>query len=133
MSPIVPEDSPLRRPPLSLSRRQVLVLDGIRYASEMADLAYERIYAALQNIARSGSGPGPIPSRTIATVMLDAWSIIDAVHRFVKLVPCTRIGLAKRTADGEPWMRLLKDRTSDAIELRNAVQHQKDELANLLK
>jgi hypothetical protein len=50
---VIPEDSPLRRPPLALSRRQVLVLDGIRYAADMADIAYERLDSHLQNIAGS--------------------------------------------------------------------------------
>lgn len=34
------ENSILRKPPAEFSRRQVLVLDGIRYAAEMALIAY---------------------------------------------------------------------------------------------
>ena len=116
-SPIVPEDSPLRRPPPDLSRRQVLILDGIRYAGEMADLVYGRVYDGLQGIARSRSEPS---TRTIAAVMLDAWSVVDAVHRFVDLAGALP-GLPHGT-----WLRLLRSRTFDALAIRDDVQHQKD-------
>lgn len=114
---LVPEDSPLRRPPPELSRRQVLFLDGIRYAAEMADVAYQRLFDGLKQLADSR----PVPStRDIARVMLDAWSIVDAVHRFVDLVeglPGLKHG---------PWLRLLRDRCGDLLALRDDVQHQNE-------
>lgn len=119
---IVPEDSPLRRPPSELSRRQVLFLDGIRYAAEMADLAYERLSDGLQGIARSEAKPS---TRDIAAVMLDAWSVIDAVHRFVDLASSLP-GLSQDT-----WLRLLRQRSSDALKLRDDVQHQIERVATL--
>lgn len=123
ISPIVPEDSPLRKPPSELSRRQVLFLDGIRYAAEMADLAYERLSDGLQGIARPEAEPS---TRDIAAVMLDAWSMIDAVHRFVDLASSLP-GLSQGT-----WLRLLRQRSSDALALRDDVQHQIERVATLI-
>jgi len=98
-TPVVPEDSALRKPPKELSGRQVLILDGIRYAVEMADVAYGWLYERLARMARSSSEP---TTRDIAAVMLDAWSVIDAVHRFVDLV-----GAMPGLPQG-PWFRGLR-------------------------
>jgi len=123
-APVVPEDSPLRRPPPNLSRRQVLILDGLRYAAEMADVAYERLYLQLQDIARSTAEP---TTREIAAAMLDAWSVVDSVHRFVDLAN-TMPGLAHG-----PWLRRVRQQCADALDLRDAVQHQAGEIARLLE
>jgi hypothetical protein len=48
---MIREDSPLRHPPTALSRRQAIILDGIRYAADMADVAYERLTFNLQRVA----------------------------------------------------------------------------------
>lgn len=116
---LIPEDSPLRRPPSTFSRRQVLVLDGIRYAAEMAHIAYDRLYAHLQSVAASRTEPRV---RDTAIAMLDAWSIVDSAHRLRDLVD-SMPGLANST-----WKRLLRERTDDIAALRNCVQHQLDEI-----
>lgn len=115
---IASKNSPLKNPPLELSRKQVLLLDGLRYSAEMSNIAYERLFEKLQTIAIAQSSPS---TREIAETMLDAWSVVDAVHRFVDLAGSTP-GLCKQG----PWFRLLKERTSDALELRNDVQHLDD-------
>src|SRR4051812_16197459 len=76
---LIPEESPLRHPPAELSRRQVYILDGIRFAAEMAHIAYERLSTLLQGVASSSHEPS---TRDIATAMLDAWSIVDSAHHF---------------------------------------------------
>ena len=116
-SAVIPENSPLRNPPADLSRNQVLLLDGLRYAAEMSDVAYERLSGKLQEIARSRSEPS---TRDIAAAMLDAWSVIDAVHRFVEIAGVLP-GLPQGT-----WLRLLRQRSSDALALRDDVQHQRE-------
>src|SRR5437016_2713345 len=90
------------------------ILDGIRYAAENADIAYERLYDCLQSIARSSAEPS---TRHIAAAVLDAWAIVDAIHRFVDLVDSLP-GLSKGT-----WFRLLTERTKDCLALRDDVQH----------
>jgi hypothetical protein len=119
----IPEDSPLRKPPETFSRPQVLILDGIRYAAEMADIAYVRLFNQLQAISSSTAEPSV---RDIATAMLDAWSIIDSAHRFRDMVGQLP-GLPNSL-----WKRLLRDRTEDAAELRDSVQHQLGEIDGLI-
>jgi len=120
---LISEDSPLRRPPAEFSRRQVLILDGIRYAAEMAHVAHERLSAHLQGIAAS---PGEPRVRDTAAAMLDAWSIVDSAHRFGDLVGSLP-GLPN-----SPWRRLLRQRTVDVAELRDRVQHQLGEIDSLV-
>ncbi len=119
----IPEDSPLRRPPDAFSRRQVLILDGIRYAAEMAHIAYERMSAHLQGIAASQEEPRV---RDSAAAMLDAWSIVDSAHRFRDLVS-NLPGLPNSL-----WRRVLQERTEDVAELRDCVQHQLDRIKGLI-
>ena len=120
---MVREDSPLRHPPRDLSRGQVLILDGIRYSGDMADLAYERLASHLQRVAALETEP---TVGDIATAMLDAWSIVDSAHRFRDLV-ANLPGVSNL-----PWKRLLLMRTEDVADLRNRVQHQLGELDGLL-
>jgi hypothetical protein len=120
---LIPEDSPLRQPPKEFSRRQVLILDGIRYAAEIADIAYERLAVKLQAIARSTTEPS---TSDIAIAVADAWSIVDSAHRFYDLaneMPGIRRGV---------WFRLLEKRLKDVLELRNCVQHQAGEINDLI-
>jgi hypothetical protein len=120
---LIPEDSPLRQPPRAFSRRQMLILDGIRYAAEMAHLAYDRLYRNLQGTAASLNEPR---AQDTASAMLDAWSIVDSAHRFRDLVE-NMPGLGNST-----WKRLLRDRTEDVAELRDCVQHQLGEIDDLI-
>jgi hypothetical protein len=114
----------LRSLPTELSRRQILILDGIRYAAEIADIAYERLERTLQGIAADYMVEIP-PPRGIATALLDAWTIVDSAHRYGDLVHRTP-GIPNA-----PWKRLLRDRIAAAGELRNAVQHQLEEVGRL--
>ena len=120
---MIPEDSPLRRPPVTFSRRQVLILDGIRYAADMAHIAYERLDGHLQNIAAASTGEPSV--RDIAAAMLDAWSIVDSAHRFRDLV-ANLPGLPN-----SPWKRALDERTKDVAKLRDCAQHQLGEIEGL--
>lgn len=112
---MIAEDSILRHPPKELSRRQVLILDGIRYAADMLEIAYNRLRRHLQEIAAAPHEP---MVADIAAGMLDAWSIVDSAHRFRDLVE----GLPGLR--NSPWKRLLRDGTKDIADLRNRVQHQ---------
>src|SRR5262245_46599550 len=89
----------------------------------MADIAYERLAEALQNIAASTVKPS---TRDIGAAMADAWSIVDSVHRFHDLV-MNMPGLSN-----SPWRKLLGNRLTDVVELRNSIQHQLGEMNHLL-
>jgi hypothetical protein len=123
MAILISEDSPLRKPPAELSRRQVLILDGIRYAAEMAHIANERLYAKLQSISATLD---ETRVRDSVEAMLDAWAIVDSAHRFRDLVESLP-GLKN-----SPWRRILQDRTGDVAELRHCVQHQRKEIEGLI-
>lgn len=118
----IPDNSPLRNPPEGFSRRQCLVLDGLRYAAEMADIAYERLSAATETFPTNNPA-----IRDTAGLMLDAWSIIDSAHRFKRL-------LANLTGlPNAPWRRTFEHATTEVTELRNALQHQTGEITDLIQ
>lgn len=113
--------SPLRKPPPGLSRRQILLLDGLRYAADMADVSYQRLAPYLQQLPEEPS------ALETATAMLDAWAIVDSSHRFRDLAQVFP-GL------GNPsWRSELRRGTEDVANLRNCVQHQRGEIEALVK
>lgn len=112
-------DSPLVKPPAEISERQIVLLDGIRYTADMAGIALDRLWQKLSSIDRNMDAT---TSADIAEAMLDAWSIVDASHRLVDLISALS-GL--RNA---PWKRLFRDRMADALDLRDAWQHQDGEV-----
>lgn len=120
----VAHDSPLRKPPQPISERQIVLLDGIRYSVDMAGIAIDRLWRQLCFIDTSES---PIENHHIAEAALDAWSIIDAAHRMSDLVE-NLPGLPN--AD---WRRVFRQRVNDALELRNAWQHQVGEAARIIE
>ena len=101
----------------------MLYLDGIRYAAEIADVAYERLSEKLRTVAESMKETS---SRDIAMAIADAWTIVDSVHRFHDLI--TQLpGLDKNT-----WVKLFVTRVKVALELRDCVQHQTGEVGDLI-
>jgi hypothetical protein len=64
----------------------IQMLDGIRYAIAMADLSYNRL---THTLAAAFQEPETCPNtfRIATAAFLDAWSMIDSVHRLGKLKP----------------------------------------------
>lgn len=96
-------------------------LDAIRYTTEMASVAYERLLNVLMNEPHVEQGTSA-QFRQTTIVMLDAWSIIDAAHRyntFVQNFPGLRNTSIKSS---------VKKATEDAAFLRDKVQHQVTEI-----
>lgn len=120
---ITVQDLPFRNPPHDFSRRQVLILDGIRYSVEMAQIAYQRLYALLQNLSSISDKDLFVPS---AEAMLYAWTIVDSAHRYRDLLLAFP-GLKRKT-----WVKLTEKRTEDVAQLRNCVQHQLGEIPNII-
>ena len=121
----VSTDSPLRNPPCPISERQAVLLDGVRYSADMAGIAIDRLWRQLCLI--SSAKEGDIRTHHIAEAALDAWSIIDAAHRMFDLVNGLP-GLRNSS-----WRRTFEQRMSDALELRNMWQHQKDEAQRIVE
>ena len=119
---LIPEDSPLRVLPTDLSRRQVLYFDGIRYAAEMINLSYNRLFSQLMEI---GATDREVTTLDIATAMLDAWSIVDSTNRFRDLVKRTP-GLHRKS-----WKHILLADTSEVDAMRNGIQHIEGNISDL--
>jgi hypothetical protein len=54
MRPMISKESPFRRMPTDLPRRQILYFDALRCSAEMAGLAFERLHALLMLISGQG-------------------------------------------------------------------------------
>lgn len=114
---IIDDNSPFRRIPTQTGRKHMLFYDGIRYSVEMADLAHNRLRETLYEIAQSPHAPDPA-SHDFASAVLDAWSIVDLVHRLRGLIEQTP-GIKQKSP---PLLSFMK-KTADVERLRNAVQH----------
>lgn len=123
---IIGEDSPLRRLPAALDRKQVLFLDGIRYSVNMADLAYSRLQQTLYRLAMSQQDYDGFDLDVLSAVQ-DAWSIVDSLHRLRGLLRQT-----PRFKQKSPDMRVFMQHTEKVEDLRNAVQHLNHEIDKLV-
>jgi hypothetical protein len=119
MTPRIRPDSPLKSPPLPVSERQIMLLDGIRHAADMSAIALDRLWQKLSYIDSTGDN---ITSADLAEAALDAWSIVDAAHRIGDLIG-NLPGLPNA-----PWKRVFLDRMKLAMEFRNDWQHQLDDV-----
>ncbi len=112
---LLSEESPLRRLPDGLNQRQRLILDGIRYAIDMADLAYNRLLNTLA-VYSSGSVDA-VPSQIYTSAFSDAWSVVDSVDRLRGLL------LLIPGAKESPEVQVFQDRSKSIRVLRNSIQH----------
>lgn len=76
------KESPLRRLPAALDRKQALYFDGMRHAIEIADLAYLRLAATLNWLAREEALQH---DDAMTSAFADSWTFVDAEHRFYSL------------------------------------------------
>jgi hypothetical protein len=100
-----------------------MLLDGIRYAADMAAIALDRLWTKLTHI---DSTIDEVTSADIAEAALDAWSIIDAAHRLSDLIG-NLPGLPNK-----PWRRIFANRMKDAAEFRDEWQHQLTEVERVV-
>jgi hypothetical protein len=113
---VLKDDSPLHRLPPGYPVPLVQMLDGIRYAIALADLSYTRLR---QTLATAFQEPGtrPVPFRIATAAFLDAWSMIDSMHRLGKLLWDTV------TKDAIPEVEVFLEAVRSVRELRNSFQH----------
>lgn len=122
---IIEKESPLRHLPADLDPKQATFLDGIRYAIEMADLAYSRLTQSLHVFATeyARGSETTVNDRLWASSFLDAWSIVDSVHRLRGLL--AQLPQLKKSS---PPYQVFERKTRDVEEMRNIVQHLNREL-----
>ncbi|KJS82607.1 MAG: hypothetical protein JM58_14730 [Peptococcaceae bacterium BICA1-8] len=82
---IIGDDSPLRHLPSVLNPRQILLLDGIRYSVDMADIAYTRLFNSLTYVSINHNSK-EFDFSIFSHAFLDAWSVIDSVNRMRSLL-----------------------------------------------
>jgi hypothetical protein len=114
MALIILPDSPLIRLPANLPPIQASFFDAIRLCVQYIDLAYRRIEESLSQITLQHD-------RSLAlgpAAIMDAWSVIDTVHRLRALVSGLP-GYKNQAAS----KRLFLNRTRDVEQLRNSFQH----------
>jgi hypothetical protein len=120
--PLVPSDSPLRRIPTTVDRRDILFLDGIRYCFEAYELASSRLANGLHLMALRNQTETPLGPH-IVEVTMDAWTMIDVVHRLRELLQQVP-KLKKR----EPELQLFLRNTESIEHLRHYFQHFRTEI-----
>ena len=125
MEEIIGADSPLRKLPSSFPTRQVLFFDGIRYSLSTLDLAHARLYEELAKITHDGE-PTDSSEIDFTSVFLDAWAVVDNVHRLKALLDNVP-GLKKK----EPALQLFKKSLSTFEPLRHGIQHLNSEIPKL--
>jgi hypothetical protein len=121
---ILTEQSRFRRIRADLHPHQASFIDGIRFSIETLDVAYSRLCGCLDRISRMPNAGDSGVSTAIA--LLDAWAVIDAVHRLRELLN-QMPGLKKNS----PTLQLFIRNTEDASEFRNTIQHLRGELKEM--
>lgn len=124
---IISEDSPTRRPPVTLDPRSVLYLDGIRYSTELLDLAFRRLEQNLENLTdreEAESGLGLL----IVEAISDAWAFVDSFHRLRELVQQLP-GLKQN----QPQLQIFLRQSTQVKELRRYVQHLRNEIDDFVE
>jgi hypothetical protein len=120
---IIEDDSSLRRHPPLRPKENVLV-DAIRLSIEMANHAYSRLRSSAHTVSLSQKRKEVLPKHIFTPIFLDAWSIIDSVHRLRRLLQSV---LLRKKAEVRGFLAATKSIT----DLRNAVQHIDEEIENL--
>src|SRR5580704_16732496 len=114
----IANDSPLRHLPADMPREQMLFFDGMRVATEMADLSYGRLAASLRELALSERLAEASEGAAKLAAITDAWNFIDSVNR---------LGVLADRCPGLQKSSTAYKRFSHAIagikDLRNFAQH----------
>lgn len=112
------DQSPFRRMPSRMDKRQLLFLVGIRYSIEIIDVSYRTLLRLLNDegtIAKATSDTFPM-------VVSMAWSMIDSANRFRVLVEkMPHISQGPHFQAGFRKLAVVED-------LRNPIQHLNQEI-----
>lgn len=120
--PLVPTDSPLRKVPTTVERRDVLFLDGIRYCFEAFELSSRRLAHGLHSMGLRDDTAMPLGPQ-IVEVTTDAWTMIDVVHRLRELLQ-----QVPKLRKKEPELQLFIRKTKSIEDLRHYFQHFRTEI-----
>lgn len=123
---MIQKTSHLKNIPTNLNPHQTLFLSSIRVTIEMVDIAYARLLETLGQLT-DVEKVGPNLERLASEALLDAWSIVDAIHRLRESLD-QMLGLVRSRSHG---LQIFKRRTADFQILRNSVQHLRGEITDM--
>ncbi|MBK8246670.1 MAG: hypothetical protein IPK85_04630 [Gemmatimonadetes bacterium] len=124
-APLITDKSPLLLLPDNVDPAQKRCLEGMRVAMQFVDVSYHRLRSLLISYARSAAANSPSEH---ATLMLDAWTVIDATERLRGLVQ-----RLKHYSSRAPSKEIFLRSTASVTGLRNAVQHLDGEVSRTLE
>ncbi len=120
---MISEDSPLRKLPHGLNPKQIVFLDALRISAEIAGQAYEELMNDLRLLSKKTSDQSP----NYVRVVRNAWTLVDAVHRFRAVL--RQMPGIEHNEVFELFMR----RTEKVEGMRNATQHLNNELDGIAR
>jgi len=120
-------NSPFRRLPANIERKQLLFWDGVRFAVEAGNLAHERLKANLRDISGRTPTEAEIYAATVAATT-DAWTIVDSAHRLTELIS----RFPKMDKSSIP-IRLFTNRMAGIKAVRDFAQHVRQKLDQILE
>ena len=121
---LVSKESPLRKIPYALDRKQALFIDGIRFTFEMIDVAYVRLLYILEQITTDDSFREEHP---MAEAFMEAWSIVDSVHR----LRCLISQMPGFKQNELPQRKIFLEKTKDVEDFRHTIQHLNNDIIKL--
>ncbi len=120
---IIGKDSPFRRIPLELHRKQNMFFDAIRETVVIIDVNYQRLSRNLFHMSvehdPSVHGGYELGLYQTSTAFSDAWTVIDYTNRLRGLLDKLPVAKIKRF----PPKRVFLEETADVKPLRNGFQH----------
>lgn len=117
-------DSPFLRLPHSLDETQRRFFEALRFGIEMAQASSRRLRENLSAMSLQKGSKIDSHPEAVATAFLDAWSLVDSIHRLREL-----LASMPRLKKGAILRVFYKE--SEPVEgLRNRVQHLKGDLLN---
>jgi hypothetical protein len=121
---LVSKESPLRKVPYALNRKEALFIDSMRFTFEMIDVAYVRLLYILEQITVDDSFRDLHP---MAEAFMEAWSIIDSIHRLRCLIEQAP-GIKQKEL---PQRRIFLDKTKNVEDFRHTIQHLNNDISKL--
>ncbi|MEZ5196374.1 MAG: hypothetical protein R2764_08240 [Bacteroidales bacterium] len=82
MDILINQDSPLRKVPIVLEKRQVLLIDGIRYSLDIVDISFQKLNEYLYNLSFTEEGLCP----SLPSIYSEVWNIVNNTSIFIKLL-----------------------------------------------
>lgn len=112
-------NSSLRRVPSVLDPKQAIFIDGIRHSIDIIDLAYSRMRNTLSKIALAPPSSDELPEIT-PYIFLDAWAMIDAIHKF-EILYSKFPGMTRKQP--EAGTKTFSELCESLIKIRNIADH----------